>query len=429
MVLRMLAASALLATPLLAGCGESLFDAHGPDAGARADAPTEVPAACPEPCIADAAADFDGTSTGATGRWRYLEDHRDRTWTAMMGDVSARVGADPNNRISSCTTTPDAPACAALPGALLISSSTELPATVDPALELNAPGATVIQLALRVHVPAGAAEQQVRIYRNSREDVLATLPATAGVTLDRSLTVDALAGDRFLVALAGGASDVAVQLFASPAGATFPADCQLAVSFGAALGNDVDNACGSDLTNNNETAATPPVFTAGPFAEQGQAADVIAGSYFRGTGVLERTGDSTVQLWVRHDARLDPYAGWLFSDLDLDLGGGIGIGIYDQAGQKLEVSTCSSAEPLMFTGTSIDYPADNAWRFVRVVHRADTVAVCIDGVLRASFATPAGKLASTYPPYLGRNVKWTSGAFLDGALDDVRVFRSALPCE
>jgi hypothetical protein len=39
-------------------------------------------------------------------------------------------------------------------------------------------------------------------------------------------------------------------------------------------------------------------------------------------------------------------------------------------------------------------------------------------------------MQSTYHPYLGRNVIWLpSGAFYDGAIDDVRVLSGALPCE
>jgi hypothetical protein len=41
-----------------------------------------------------------------------------------------------------------------------------------------------------------------------------------------------------------------------------------------------------------------------------------------------------------------------------------------------------------------------------------------------------GKLASSYAPRMARNVVWTpAGAFMDGHLDDVRVFNTALPCD
>jgi allophanate hydrolase subunit 1 len=60
---------------LLAGCSESLFGAH------RAGHGDDVPMACTSLCVADAAADFDGTAGGkgttgdtstiiATGRGR-----------------------------------------------------------------------------------------------------------------------------------------------------------------------------------------------------------------------------------------------------------------------------------------------------------------------------------------------------------------------
>ena len=43
---------------------------------------------------------------------------------------------------------------------------------------------------------------------------------------------------------------------------------------------------------------------------------------------------------------------------------------------------------------------------------------------------PTGRTASSYVPYLGKNVVWPSqGAFFDGAIDDLRVLSTALPCE
>ncbi len=59
---------ALLAAAGVAGCGESLFDAHGKrdggsgpgDDGGGTDGPdADVPDTCPDECLGDAAADFD----------------------------------------------------------------------------------------------------------------------------------------------------------------------------------------------------------------------------------------------------------------------------------------------------------------------------------------------------------------------------------
>ena len=88
-----------------------------------------------------------------------------------------------------------------------------------------------------------------------------------------------------------------------------------------------------------------------------------------------------------------------------------------------------SGEPLMFAGEDVAYPTDGAWHFVRAVHTGGNVAICLDGTRVASFPVPAGKLGSTFHPYIGKNVVWTpAGAFWDGQIDDVRVVSTALPC-
>src|SRR5690606_31269169 len=102
-------------------------------------------------------------------------------------------------------------ACGELRGALLVDSSGASP---DPAIEYESPDARVIQLALRAHVTGGP--HRVRLYRNSREDVLFTAAAAPGAAVAHTITLDALPGDRFLVAIepgdpAGGTA--AVHLF------------------------------------------------------------------------------------------------------------------------------------------------------------------------------------------------------------------------
>ena len=71
MVLRM-----MLVALLACGCKQSLFDAHGGRDSGVSDAPV-LPATCPTPCLGDAGKDF-GTSP-----WRFVDDHRNRTWAAM----------------------------------------------------------------------------------------------------------------------------------------------------------------------------------------------------------------------------------------------------------------------------------------------------------------------------------------------------------
>lgn len=426
----------VLSCVLPGGCGQSLFDAHGAidGGGGGTDATPVVPATCPAPCLADAAADFNGTPGGAGGRWRYLDDHRDRTWAAMKPGAMVMTGADTANQITTCAAKPTAAACKALPGALLVSSAGAT-SPADPALEVTTPTAQVVQLSLHAYVPAGD-DQTIRIYRNSREDVLYTGVATAGTVLDRTLTLDALGGDRFLVALAPttkGATDVGLHVFVNPTGAVFPSTCQVALSFAAAAGNTVDNLCGGDFTHTLYSGGdTAPPLAAPPFPELGKAADITPDAYFTSTGTLDKSHDITVQFWVKLRGFVDPYDAWMFSDLDLDATGGLGIAMLDRGGPKLDVATCSVATQttIMFDEAQVAYPADGSWQFVRVVHTNGNVHVCLNGARMTSFAVAPGRLQSTFSPHLGRNVVWTpSGAFFNGELDDVRVLTGALPCD
>lgn len=425
----------------LAGCGQSLFDSHGSvDGGGGGD--SSVPASCPTPCLADAAADFDGSPRGSTGVWRYLDDMRTRAWTPMGGDINEMTGAG-MNRITTCAKHGSAAACADLSGALLVTSSGAT-TLADPALELTNDANRNIQLTLRVRVPSGAPEQLVRLYRNSREDTLVTALALPGVTLDQLVKIDALAGDRFLLAMAPmamGATDVAVQMFANPTGAVFPVDCQSAYSFEtpSTMATKVSDLCHANTMTSFDFNTTPPdpvVRGAGPFPELGMALKLVESKYSEATTVTERPGDSTMQMWVKVDTMPPQNTGaWAFADEDLDVAGGLGVVIFDDTGTSpmIQFGTCTQGSPpgpLMFAETVVSYPMPTAWHFLRVVHKGGTVTACVDGVKKGSFALPTGKMASTIKPRLGRNLfGLPGGAHLDGRIDDVRLFGVALPCE
>ncbi|HET9484633.1 MAG TPA: LamG-like jellyroll fold domain-containing protein, partial [Xanthomonadales bacterium] len=393
-----------------------------------------VSSSCTAPCVGDAGADFDSTPMGKNGRWRYLEDRRNRTWTPMTPDAQGvMLGADTNNAITACKATSTESACTALPGALLVSAAGAA-AAADPAIELTAPMNQHVRISLKVHVPVSAPAQTVRLYRNSREDVLFSGDAQPGMILETSISIDALASDRILFALAPSGAAVqyvGVQLFVSGTGMAFPQACQIALSFAAASGNTVDNLCGGDFTSTDYNAgAVPPTLAAGPFPEQGMAADIVPDRYYEGTNLVNRGGDTTLQFWMKHDGPTAS-APWPYSDLDLDNvnPGGLGVVLIEN-NTKLEVNTCTSGNPLAFRGDSTPYPTDGAWHFVRIVHRGGNVEVCLDGARKFTFAAPTGTLATKYKPHLGRNVVWTpSGAFYDGGIDDVRVFGAALPCD
>jgi hypothetical protein len=439
-----------------AACSQSLFDAHGPGGnggsgsnGGGDDGGGMVPASCPDPCVADAAKDFNGSASGANQRWRYLDDHRDRTWAAMTAAGNQMTGADARDHITTCSASSGAAACSTLPGALLMSSA-GVTTPADPAIEFTVPSAQVLGLTVRVFVP-GDADQQIILYRGSREDALFQATAKVGQLLEHTIKLDALAGDRFLLALAPtakGASNVAVQLFASDTGELFPQFCQLALSFEGASGTTVTDLCKTAVFDSiNETDAsdtpTPIVTMPGPYAEEHSAVSLPAsttadgqntGNFLRARAPLDQTKDLTVQMWAKQRAKVPLYDyAWLFSDTDYDLGGGLAVALFvpdlPDVPQVL-ATTCTDPNTPAFIDSLASYPDQTAWHFVRVVHTGGMINLCVDGKKVATAAIADTQLKSVSVPYLGKNGRWLPvGAFFDGLIDDVRVVSSALPCE
>lgn len=422
---------------LLVGCAQSLFDSRMVDVD---------DATCGARCVADAAADFDGTASGTnrSWHWRYLDDHRDRSWTAMNPSANRELtSADTSNRITTCAAHPGEPACQALPRALLV-STTGGDSQTDPAIELTAPTSTVIQLSVHAFVPGGDA-QTIRLYRNSREDVLFTATATAGVGLQHTITLDTVAGDRFLVAIeptGKGGAGVGLHLFASTTGADFPSSCQLYVPFTSvnAKASDTDDLCGPStftffhyptLLVPEPTTIQPD--TQAPFPELAPAAALPKDTFFKGDQVLDWSGDVTVQLWVKLSTGAPSVTAWLFSDLDPMSCGGIGIAIVPAGGgANLDVTACAGPGTVKFDHAATMYPIDDRWRFVRVVRTSDRVLVCVDGVGTTSFPVNADRptgFTTPNPPYLGKDYVPLSNAYFDGEIDDVRVITGALPCD
>lgn len=426
----MVLSRALCTLLLIAGCGQSLFDAHGSGSGGGKDGggggDGDVPDTCPEPCLADAGADFDGSSGGKGDHWRYLDDHRDHTWAAMASSAGKQTGADPDNSFERCVGFSSSDACTALPGALLVSTSGAASAA-DPAIEYRVAAPRVIRIAVRARVASGGPAHAIRLYRNSREDVLFTLPATADLTTERQITVDAVPGDRFLVAAApedaGGA--VALHVFVSDPGATFPVTCQLAVPFTVpgSMANAVDDLCRGELRSYVNEMPGSFQLLPGPYAEQGDAA-YFENSYYDTAEPLSSGDALTLQLWVQAESS-GAGVGWELSNIDADLGHGIGLRL--DSGGKLVAAVVKSMSPVMYAEQSVDIAAPSSWHFVRVVHASDAVSICVDGKKLGGGAL-AGPLTSSAPVNIGRNVGDASSYF-GGSIDDVRVFLEALPCE
>lgn len=421
-------ASALVALAFLAaGCEQSLFDAGG-----GKQEPDLLGATCPADCLADASRDFNGTAGGKDGTWRYLDDHRDRTWAPMTASDGKLVGAEAGLTISVCDKASTAPSCVALPGALLV-STTGATSSADPALEFTATDKRAVQISTKVYVPENSVMQQLLIYRNSREDLLYAGPAVPGVTLEPSIDVDVIPGDRLLVALApasGGAADIGLEVFLSDVGK--PSKCQVALDFTTAAGTTAPNYCGMAFTSrdyDNGDVEIAPTLGDGPFPELGTAAVITPGKYYKGVELLDKSGDVTIQFWMKLLTIDNTYPGYPFSDHDLDSGGGVNIDVYDRGG----TITLESLSPVRngppYIGGDAPLPNYGTWTFVRTVHTQGMVSVCLNGKRVISYDAPAGRLNSAFPPHLGKNVRWSPVAVVNGSMDDVRVVSAALPCE
>jgi hypothetical protein len=437
MVLKQLA----LATIVLAGCSQSLFDEHpgggGGGGGSGSGSGSNVLSQCPAPCLADGGGDF-----GMTGKnWRYLEDTRNRAWVPMTEQGGVETGTDSSmNTIAACGTSSD-DACTQLPDALLISSAGS-GSPADPAIEWTSTSNQVVAIELGAYVPSSGTPQAILLYRNSREDALVSVQATPGQRVSGSIVLDALAGDRFLVAVApdaGGASNIGLQFFASQSAGTFPQQCQLALEFNSTSGSNAPNACGMPfvgmVNDVDENPSPGPIsYGAGPFPEQGSAGSFTADHFIVGADIIDRSADTTTQFWVQQGMIPDSYGSWVFSDYDLNNGGGLGFDIYENeamTGLSLDVGTCTNpnSNPLQFAIATSTYPSDMAWHFIRAVHTNGMLNICIDGKMTGSVAIPMGGLKTSFPTYDGQNVQWTPlGAFFNGSLDDVRSFKTALPC-
>ncbi len=427
---------AVLGFVLLGGCSESLFGAHhsgpGDDAGGGADG-GDVPLACPDVCIADAAANFNGTATGTNGYWRYLDDQRIHKWAAMTG-TTVMTGADQGNQITKCTASSTAPACRALPDALLVSTAGSQ-SNADPAIEFTAPADQVLQLSLHALVPDGAVPQTIRLYRNSREDVLFTGTAAAGATLARTVTLDALKGDRFLVAVAppgGGATDVGLQLFVSaPPGTKFPSTCQLALPFESMSGNSttVDPCRGETFTSLDPGGLITMVLANGPFMEQGQAVKLPQEGYVQDTkAVLDYSGDVTVQFWFLLQQFSSVNPAWIFSDRDPALSGGVGIVLIPGSSPAIQASA-GDPQSASFTEISGPYLGVGSWQFVRVVRSRGNLALCLQGARLAASSTSTQNLMSKQGVVMGLGTGTDISGVFEGQFDDVRVITGALPCD
>ncbi len=332
-------------------------------------------------------------------------------------------------------------------GALLMSSGTS---PIDPAIEFTTPRSMppqVIQLSLHAYLASGA-DQTIRIYRNSRQDLLFTSPLTATHRVDHAVVVDALPGDRFLVAISGteAASEVGLQFHVNATGQPFPSSCQLALSFtgvDTTTTTTVQDPCSKYTSTSFVFTAQSPMPTAmpvpfmqdpGPYPEQKPGIFVGQGMFLRRDGpspmnALDWSHDITVQLWTK-PTMLGSIDSFLFADFDVDSCGGVALSVRATGGIDPRLTLHGCTDPVTKSEADVTpaFPMDSGWHFVRVVRTAAGFDLCIDGAHVANLPVQPGAVLSTNPPVLGKPVVDDEGASYVGGFDDVRAFAGALPC-
>ena len=216
----------------------------------------------------------------------------------MQDRDGAAVGAGAN-RIEPCAS--GEPACAGLGSALRV-TSTGSTGAADPAILFEPPAPAVVQLVVRVRVPAGGQGHRVRAYRNSREDALFTLTAQPGELVERTVSAALISEDRFGVALeplaAGGV--VGVELFVIDPRASLPAACTLALSFNdpTLTGSVISDGCGTrHFTYLDGATPVAAITVRAPYAGLGQALYLESQLHATGRGAL-LGGARTIQLWL-----------------------------------------------------------------------------------------------------------------------------------
>jgi concanavalin A-like lectin/glucanase superfamily protein len=198
----------------------------------------------------------------------------------------------------------------------------------------------------------------------------------------------------------------------------------------------VSDRCQSISFTHLDSAFTPIPVKLGddPFGQNTAGADIALGTDLETEDVISQNTTLTAQLWARQRT-VGTEGAWLLSDEDFTDGAYGGLGIVISTDGILAATTPLALRP----GTNIvdvaqpftQWPGTGDWHFVRVVQSGGTIDLCLDGKRKASVPVTDGHLKTVEPLLLGRNKFGVPAgeSFFDGDLDDVRIFKGALPCE
>jgi hypothetical protein len=438
-------------------------DGGSHDAGPRLDgSPLDAGGgACSAPCVGDIVADYSNTQPSGTLGWEYLADDRDPAGVAYapmvagsFDDIAGWIGPEGSPpAIVSCVASASA-ACAGITDRVLAVPSDPSAGTADAVFSYTATRNETMQLSMTARMPDGASGDelvQLFVSRNSRHDVVfasSFLPTTA--PRDFGGAIDLLEGDRLFfeirtapdgaspgapIGLAGRVS----RLLEGP-GANLE-NCLFAATFDGA--EPLQDPCGDAALSDANDGLTPGMTSVIPSAAAwlGNARMFPGGGYIASSGSpVDYSGDFTIQFWMQYPEPGD-FAMTAFSDRTVEAPGGIIISPEEMEGgagpmfvgtiYRDPTGVCDDGMGFCYAYFRANRPTDSQWHFYRVVRStaSNRMSLCIDGREVGGTSVPGDiDLTSTYPPHIGRNVVFNPAEFI-GALDDVRIFKTALPCE
>jgi hypothetical protein len=402
-------------------------------------------------------ADWNGQQGASNGYWQYLDDIRNRTWADMQlgqsGGLTAMVGggSEPTAAIANCHDNPGLGACADHPDSMLLIPSGFDIGRRDPAIAFLVPTSGTLLFSGEFVATAAAGDHLLWFYRNTRDDLLQRVVVNT-VSSDAhgfSVEVDALAGDRILIAVGlsepGTPVPMAMRVFVSRT--SNPSRCALALRFEMRSGAQWNVECNQfaytgrryNETSTNYDDLTNPTIIPSVIPELGHAMQFLSGDYlFPGqdlntpAGAFDQSGDFTVQFWAAFPAGYNFTFGHFYADVD--------SGPNNQATSGTDIGVGSSGELDAFVGLGRGDPnqhtslpsnlPDTGWHHLRLVRdtAAGQLIMCRDGARVVQGALPRdANSTGAQAPYLGRT-PLDNFAYFTGALDDVRFFSRALPC-
>jgi hypothetical protein len=413
---------------------------------------------CPAPCQGDPVVEFSLEQGGTSGRWFYLTN---RTGANANGSVYEELqpgtyqGApawvvDDNvgPAIVSCAGSSPPAVCAGA-GESLVLVPTDARAAGDPVLAFRAPTNGTYRLIGNFRLPEAFEEgvaMQFLVSRNARHDLQFKTGFLSSVTAEElEVDVEALAGDLIEVALPranpgrlGGlplAFDFGVTLLGGEDD-IFPGRCMFAATFDE---EDpfTDRCGGATLANLNDDETLPGFTEGGPSVidQLGSARVFQQARYMRSMGApMDYSGDFTIQFWAQFAEPQPSFSSVVFSDAVEDAFGGV-VFVLDDTDPIIDASYIwnEGQDPPPTTPPNNFIrgapPRDGDWHFHRITRDTAEGAIlyCIDGRLQGTDPGPGSfDMTSDTAPHLGKGV--FNQANYAGSLDDVRIFRRALPC-